>query len=185
MFKAKGLLIALAALIALPVSAATVSLVPSTSSIGAGEVFTVDLVLDAQDAPGVHTNSFQGFVNVSFDQTKVQYDAFVFNSPATEFGGINDETDGLVSFGFDKSTDDQVVGTFTFTALASAGDTILLNVADAVPVLGSFVNTNPTITPFTPDFVGGQVNVVPIPAAAWLMLSGLGVLGGWSRFKRA
>ena len=186
MFKVKGMLTAFAALLALPVSAATVSLQPTVASVGEGATFSVDLVLDATDAPVTSGFDFkgQGFVTVTFDQTKVAFNSFSFNSPAVQLGAITTGA-GSVAFGVNDSSAAQTIGTFSFTALAPAGNTIGFTVADSVPVLGSFVNTNPTIVPYTPDFIGGEVNVVPIPAAAWLMLSGLGVLGGWSRFKRA
>ena len=168
---------------ALPLSAATVQLVPTVAEIEQGEQFTVDLVLSAADAPGNHPGAFQGFVTVGFSESLAQYNNFVFSSPAELFGPAPVGDAGQVTFGFDKALDVGVIGTFTFTATGSAGDVISLSVADLFPSVGTFANTQPTITPFTPEFVGADVSVVPIPAAVWLMLSGLAVIGGIARRK--
>jgi hypothetical protein len=65
--------------------------------------------------------------------------------------------------------------------LGSAGSTISFGLGDAEPFLGSFFNTDAVVKKFEPAFNGAEVSVVPIPAAAWLMMSALGILGGLSR----
>jgi len=180
----------IAGLVALPSFAATVQLIPSASEVLQGQSFTVDLFMDATDVPGDHPGSYQGFVSLTWDLGAVQYDGFSYTN-ANQFGGAPSDTATSVSLGFDQaifpgasgSDDSGVIGTYSFTALGSPGDVISLLIADGVPVLGSFANTEPTLQNFTPEFLGSDVSVVPLPAAAWLMLSGLGLIGGWSRIK--
>jgi hypothetical protein len=167
-------------LVALPSLAATVSLVPSTTTVSEGGQFTVDLVMDAADADGNHPGSFRGKIEVDFDALLVDYVGFVYNSPAVEFGTTT-ISEGSVELGFDQSEDVATIGTFTFDALGSAGSTISFGLGDAQPLLGSFFNTDGVVKKFEPAFNGAEVSVVPIPAAAWLMMSALGILGGLSR----
>jgi hypothetical protein len=172
--------ILISGMIAMPSLAATVSLEPATGFVSEGGQFTVNLYMDASDATGNHPGSFRGKVLVDFDATLVDYVGFEYNSPATELGTAVLETDS-VQLGFDTANDVGIIGTFTFDVLGSAGSVISLELNDALPNLGSFFNTDPIVAKFTPTTYGAEVSVVPIPAAAWLMLSALGVLGGLSR----
>ena len=177
-----------AALMSLSTYASTVQLVPSQTQVDVGQTFSVDLFLDAADAPGGDPGAFQGFTVVSFDQSLVTYNDFVFNDPAVSFGGPPSAAPGQVTIGFDNALAGVagrtgVIGTFSFTAAGDVGDTIVLGIRDLFPTLGTFVNTVPTITPINPDFVGTEVSVVPLPATVWLMLSGLACLGGYARRK--
>ena len=167
--------IIVSSLMALPSLAATVSLVPSTNAVSEGESFTVILVMNAPDAPGNHPGIFRGKVEVEFDELLVDYVGFEYNSPATEFGGTTIDA-GSVKLGFDNSIDVAIIGTFTFNTTGPAGSTISLGLDDAIPLIGTFFNTDP-IVKFEPDFSGAEVSVVPIPAAVWLFASGLGMLG--------
>jgi len=168
-------------LIAMPSLAATVSLDPSTGFVSEGGQFTVNLVMDASDAIGNHPGSFSGMVLVDFDAALVDYVGFEYNSPATEFGTAVIETNS-VQLGFNTANDVGIIGTFTFDVLGSAGSIISLGLDDALPRIGTFFNNDPIANQkFEPVFSGAEVSVVPIPAAAWLMLSALGILGGLSR----
>jgi len=169
----------LASIFALPAYSATISLVPSTTTVNEGGTFSVDLVLDAADAPGNHPGSFRGKITVDYGNFS-DYTGFTYNSPAVSFGDTNDNP-GVIELGFDLANDVGTIGTFTFNVTGSAGDLIDLEIDDAVLFIGSFFNTDPSPTKFTPLFGDAQVSVIPIPAAAWLMLGALGTLGGMAR----
>ena len=172
-----------AGLIALPALSATVSLVPSSTAVTVGETFTVDLVLDAADAAGNQPGSFRGKVLVNFG-TNAAYQSFVLADPSIAFGATTVNASSI-ALGFDNAAGVGVIGTFSFLVTGNVGDTISLGIQDGVPFISSFFNTDPTVKPFTPDFVGANVSVVPLPAAAWLMMGGLAALGGFARRRRS
>jgi len=169
----------LAGLFALPAYSASISLVPSTTTVNEGGTFSVDLVLDAADAPGNHPGSFRGKITLDYG-ISADYTGFTYSSPAVSFGDTNDNL-GVIELGFDLANDVGTIGTFTFDVTGSAGDVINLNIEDAVLFVGSFFNTDPSLTKFVPDMVDAQVTVVPVPAAVWLMIGALGTLGGMVR----
>lgn len=176
--------IIVSSLVALPALAATVSLVPSTDFVSEGGQFTVDLVMDASDVAGNHPGIFRGKVLVDFDGLLIDYVGFEYNSPATEVDAAIVTADS-VQLGFNNSNDVAIIGTFTFDVLAPAGSTISLGLDDAIPLLGTFFNTDPAdpVVKFEPYFNGAEVSVVPIPAAVWLFASGLAMLGFTRRKK--
>ncbi|MDG1463272.1 MAG: VPLPA-CTERM sorting domain-containing protein [Gammaproteobacteria bacterium] len=173
-------MIFISCLSAVPALAATVSLVATSSEVETGELFTVDLVLDAADAPGNHPGSFRGKVTVDFG-SNASYDSFSYSGPAVALGAES-TTATTVSLGFDSANDVGVIGTFQFTSSGAAGDTITLGIQDRLLFLGSFFNTDPVVTAFTPEFFGNSIDItdvppIPVPGAVWLMGSALGFLG--------
>jgi hypothetical protein len=72
------------------------------------------------------------------------------------------------------------IATVNFNVVGALGSSTDITIAD---VFGGWSATG-TSLPITVDYTAGQVNVVPLPAAAWLMLSSLGVLGAVRRRKR-
>lgn len=169
-------LLALAA--SLPATASTISLQPSATLVGGA--FTVDLVLDAQDAPGGHPGLFGGEIVLTYDPALISYDVatgfdlasgvtFFSNPVGGTAGGLN-----TVTFGFENAGDNGVVGTFSFEAIGSPGSIALLDIEDADPFFGTFVNTVPTNQPFYPQFVDASVQVVPLPGAGWLIATAFG-----------
>lgn len=163
--------------------AATVSLVPNTTVVENGDALSVDLLLNAPDAPGELPGAFQGTVFLTYDPTLAMFDSFAFSDPAGPFDIGNPVTldTGTVEVEFRNALNIGTIGTFTFNVLGMDGDVIDLTVRDGDDFFGSIVNTVPSNQPVAAAFEGTTVNVVPIPAAVWLFMSALGLAAGVAR----
>lgn len=167
--------------------AASLALVPSAASVAPNGAFTVNLVLDAADAPGAHPGLYGGEIIVNFDTTLLTYGGFTLASGVSFFSSPVVATSGntrTVTFGFDNAPDAGTVGTFSFTALGPVGSLATIGLIDADDFSGSFASYVPTYQRFYPDFVPAQVNVVPLPAGIWLLGTAVGALAATRRRPR-
>lgn len=167
--------------------AASLALVPSATSVAQNGTFTVNLVLNAADAPGAHPGLYGGEIIVDFNKTLLTYGSFTlasglsfFSSPVVASSG-NTQT---VTFGFENAPDTGTVGTFSFTAIGPVDSLATIGLADADDFSGSFASYVPTYQRFYPTFTGAQVNVVPLPAGIWLLGTAVGALVARRRFAR-
>ena len=174
--------------------AASLALVPSAGTVVQNGAFTVNLVLNAADAPGAHPGLFGGEIVVAFDNTLLSYGGFTLTSGLSYFVSPVVATNGntqTVRFGFDNAVDVSTVGTFAFTAIGNPGSLALIGLEDADDFSGSFANTVPTNQRFYPSFLDAQVGIspVPLPAGVWLLGTAIGTLAARlaarSRFGRA
>lgn len=165
------------ALLGLQAEAASITLQPSQAVVQQGASFTVDLLLNALDAPGSHPGMFGGQVVIDYDPAQLQFTGFTtgYNlyEPVTE--GTSG-TRSTITLGFEATTDNGPVGQFSFTAIGSPQQVATLGVQDADDFMGTFVSYLPTYQAFYPEFAGAsvQIAVVPVPGAIWMMLSALG-----------
>jgi hypothetical protein len=168
-----------------PLHAATLTLIPQSSTVEVGGTITLELYMDATDVAEVNNLPvvISGSVVVTVEDALADYSGFNFSLPPApgsppletgvlDDGGIDKE---YVLYGFVDATNDGPIGTYTFTATGAVGDVISFTGADPNP-FGSFFNTNPASVPptqFVPIFQDASIEVVPIPAAVWLFGSGL------------
>ncbi len=166
------------------VNAASMYLSPSASTVGVGNNFTIDLVMDFSDEA-----TLGGGVDIGYNSGLADFISFSFNSdfltlsdpfmtcPSAGACSPIDQPDTVsnIAFGnFFGISGLYTVGTLEFNAL-SAGD-IDLTLSSTSGVAGPFVSAV-TFEEMSVTFTGATVSAVPLPASVWLMLSGLGVLG--------
>lgn len=170
--------------------AATITLSPSAPDLAPNSTFTVNLLLDASDAPGSHPGLYVGKVILDFDPAKVAYQSFAFTSPVGPLSGGNPVlgTSGsrqTVVIGFTGASDTSQIGTFTFLAGANPGGTTL-GLAEYQPFPGTFFSKLPTDQRFHPVASGASLSIsaVPLPGAAWLFVTGLGAVAARAARRR-
>lgn len=180
-----GLLLAVA-----PAWSASVLLVPEATAVSPGTL-QVDLVLEAADvAEGCvpRCSSFAGEVLITYDDEQVDFVSLVSVAPASASEGprsraVFDPDLATVAVFFDSALEAGTVATLLFDVIAAPGETVTISVEDNRPLIGSFEYALPTNQFFFPEFVGAEVQVVPLPAAAWLFLSALAAVA--TRARRA
>jgi hypothetical protein len=166
-------------------NAFSVYLQPSMQDVALGNSFGVDVYWDFTG-----NATLGGGTDVTWDASALSFVSLVFDTnpnfdPAfTRQGTITPGLiDGMATGSFNglAGTGPLYIATITFQTLASGSYAINL-AQDDTGVAGPFVSI---LGQTYPDLVfeGGIVNVsgVPLPAAAWLMLGGLGTLLGYRR----
>jgi hypothetical protein len=175
-------------------SLTTLDLVPSAGTVVQNSTFTVDLVLNAANAPGSHPGLTSGQIIVDFDKTKLTYNSFTLGSglnfvplngaPVVAISG-NTQT---VYIWFENAPDISTIGRFSFKAIGTPGSLATLGLVDADTFFGSsFVNKAQTDTGiFDLRFAGTAINItaVPLPAGVWLLGTALGALAARRRLRR-
>lgn len=131
-----------------------------------------------------------GNFEVVYDPGVLSFDSFTYNNAflntgATSVAPIQDT--GLVSLGFDALSNgynsDMVMGTLSFLAVGVGTDNLSVTDSRDYPFQDT-INWNNINVNYTQG-LSVQVNAVPLPAALWLFLSGLSLLGFKGRRRAA
>lgn len=162
------------------VNAATVGFAPDTLMAKPGDTFSIDIVGSNFDMV-----LDGGGLNMQFDPTVVAVTGVTIDSTVWDpsLSGINGNIDnsvgnisGIFFNSFVDRTGDFRIATIDFLAKDPGLAQLVLSEFDMNPFA-----SGGQVTPV--DFVPGDVQVVPLPGAAWLMISGLGFLA--SRRRKA
>jgi hypothetical protein len=162
----------------------------------AGDALTFDLIMDFSGMQMIGDSmqseiTLGGGFDIAFDSSLLAFDSYVGNENAgfeSSFTRDPEVEDGLLTGGafgaFGGLTGPDLVATITFIAAEGPGGatTIALG-ADTSGTAGPFVSAIDFATLLNVEFGSVDVEVapIPVPAAVWFMLSGLGALVGFGR----
>ncbi|MFK8017311.1 MAG: VPLPA-CTERM sorting domain-containing protein [Gammaproteobacteria bacterium] len=145
----------------------------------AGDVLEFDLVMDFTSRPTIGGGfdvswdtanfDFNGFTsaglgNPDFFREPVVMDGLLFNGGVGDFNGIFQG----------------VIATLSLTYFGGEGS---MTPSATTGTSGPWIDAIDFLSTIEPDYFGVNVRPVPIPAALWLLLSGLGIFAGLARKK--
>lgn len=170
-------------------NAASISLVPTgaTDGLMEGDIVTFDIV-----ANFTGESTIGGGLDILWDESVLQFDSITgplvgepdFSRACSPGAGICDD---LVASAFSPLPDQFTLAAVSFRVAGLGADTTTIMLAPgeqqgAQPSLSSFwVSAADFVSPIPVDYQGADVTGVPVPAAVWFMLSGLGALIGFGR----
>lgn len=151
-----------------------------------GDMLTFELIMDFS---GDGEITLGGGFDINFDTAGLQFVSYdSAGLGEASFGRDPDVEDGrLFSGGFGAFaglTGPDLVATITFMAQGAPGD-YNVSPSGTTGIAGPFISAIDFISIIEPDFNGADVRIIPVPAAVWFMLSGLGALVGFGRRKAA
>ena len=159
------------------VHAGTVLINPAASLVGINDVFTVDI--EARD----FSQSIDGWgMDVSWDTSRLALESANVNTSIWNFisdSGNTSTAGSLLNIGgsrFGDVTGAFSLATLTFKAIAAGSTNIRLSITDDIS--DAFRWGNFGVSTLPDNTINGTVEIssVPLPAGAWLMLSGLSTL---------
>lgn len=164
-------------------NAASISLVPTSSvdGVAPGDIVSFDVIMDFTD---------QSTIGGGFD--------IVFDETALMFVGLNNAQLGDPSFGrdpdvlpglleswafanFNPLTGPDLVGSVQFQVLSGFVGVTTVATQATSGIGGPFVDGTDFVSLIDVQYNSVDVSAVPVPAAVWFMLSGLGALIGFGR----
>ena len=168
--------------------AATISLLPVSGPVPQGGQETFNIVADFGTQ-----STLGGGTDFSWNSSVLTFQSFSLNAalapPVTDtlFNQVDLQSPSLLSIvigSFAEFTlpSTTIVGTLTFNAVGAAGSSMDITLADSLK-WGGYVDGLTGITAIPVTYTGTMASIaaVPLPAAGWLMLSGLGGLFGLLR----
>jgi hypothetical protein len=168
--------------------AATISLLPVSGPVPQGGQETFNIVADFGTQ-----STLGGGTDFSWNSSVLTFQSFSLNAalapPVTDtlFNQVDLQSPSLLSIvigSFAEFTlpSTTIVGTLTFNAVGAAGSSTDITLADSLK-WGGYVDGLTGITSIPVTYTGTMASIaaVPLPAAGWLMLSGLGGLFGLLR----
>ncbi len=162
--------------------AATVSILS-----GSVEVMPNEAIALKVSGTGFSSSADGGDFTISWDPSVLSYIGFSVADPPwdTSFINVTDVATGILNsvsvadsaFGGPGAVFD--IGTLSFTVVGGIGDSTAVSIAD-----GLVGWVAPGVVPITTTYNSASVKVVPIPATAYLLLSGVVGLVAIGRRKR-
>ena len=165
-------------------NAASINLVPTTAIDGVlpGDIVSFDIVLDFSDE-----NTLGGGLDLTFDESQLSLVSFtntvILGDPS--FGRPPDYVPGsglLESWGVGdfNGIAGGLMGQVSFEVLPGATQSVV-QLGPTMGIAGPWVSAVDFVTILMPDYGSATVTAIPVPAAVWFMLSGLGALFGMRR----
>ncbi len=150
-----------------------------------GDVVTFDVVMDFS---GDGERTLGGGFDIAFDTAGLAFESYQvadFGDPF--FSRPADLLDGLLESGafgdFGGLSGPATVASVAFTVVGVGEYDI--STSGTMGDGGPFISAIDFTTELDVDYFGARVSSVPVPAAVWFMLSGLGALVGFGRRKAA